>query len=48
MSFNEILSFYEIQKQYSEPIELNTLCYVCSGTDIPMTDFTQEGDNENE
>lgn len=49
MLFNEILSFYVITKQYTNPdINHNAVCYICSDTDIPMTDFTEEGENENE
>lgn len=49
MLFNEILSFYGITKQYTNPdINPNAICYTCSDTNIPMRDFTQEGDNENE
>lgn len=49
MLFNEILSFYDITCQYTNPdTNPNSICYVCSDTNIPMTDFTKEGDNVNE
>ena len=49
LTFNEILSFYNITKQYTNPVtNPNVICYVCGDTDIPMTDFTREGDNEDE
>ena len=49
LTFNEIISFYGITQQYTNPdSNPNAICYICSNTNIPMTDFTQEGDNENE
>lgn len=47
MNFNDILSFYKIKKEYANPTT-DALCYVCSDTDIPIENFTQEGESENE
>ena len=47
MRFNEFLDYYGIQKNYSDN-SFGAMCELSADTDIPIKEFTKEGETANE